>query len=313
MPHRDPAELPPSGPIGEVERVPKTSRRTPRLIAGLVVLASLGLFGGLAWYAFIERRGLLREAPPLIAAPKEPYRVPPEERGGLPLVAEPVPEREESGDEEVVLLEEPKARSLEELLPTPGGPETQTPPAAAAGPAGVAEAPPAPPVAPSPPLAEEAPEVAPAPAGGPEIATENPLPDAPLERLAVEPAAGEDVGEEVPAAKPRAAAPERPQEQVARAAAPAVTAEPPPRGPVFRVQLAAVSSEARAREAWRRLQRRFPSILRDEDPVIRPLRRGERVLYRVQFGAFASRAEARKACDAIRAAGGDCFVISAGS
>lgn len=86
----------------------------------------------------------------------------------------------------------------------------------------------------------------------------------------------------------------------------------PPAGPVWRVQLGAYSSEQGALSAFAELRRRFADLIGDARPVLVPVKVNGRTLERLQFGAFADRAEAERVCAAIRARGGECLVTGAG-
>lgn len=74
------------------------------------------------------------------------------------------------------------------------------------------------------------------------------------------------------------------------------------------VQLGAPGSEAEARATFNTLQRRFSEQLGGQSPVIRRADVGNgRTVYRLRVGPF-SRDEAVERCEALRAAGGQCFI-----
>lgn len=86
------------------------------------------------------------------------------------------------------------------------------------------------------------------------------------------------------------------------AAAPAAT------GSGFMVQLGAPGSEAEARSSFASLQRRYADQLAGESPTIRRADLGNgRTVYRLRVGPFSSEDAAQK-CEALKAAGGQCFV-----
>jgi len=301
------------------------------LIAGGLV-AMFGLFGMVAFYAYREARDLLRGEPRLVRAPEGPYRTKPEEPGGLPVLNESAPivtvleGREEPAEtERIIPSEEPPARSARELLPPAEEPSAEPPSTSEV----------ASPPSPSAVAATGAPAAAggepatvqpllPGTAGG--IATGDTPPPLPERLLAeelqdmevapdiagIEPAAGDAAGaadeEESPVPPALRDEPEPPPARVAARREPE-PAPPPASGPVFRIQLAALSDEAAAARAWDGFRRRYGALLEGLDPVVEPARRGERTLYRVQAGAFASREEARARCTRIKRAGGDCFVV----
>jgi len=100
-----------------------------------------------------------------------------------------------------------------------------------------------------------------------------------------------------------AAAPASPE----RHAAPAV-AHPAPGGTL--VQLAAVGSEAAAKQEWERLAHRMPSVLGARRPVISKVDHDGHELWRVRTGAFTTEAEASEFCQTVRAKGAGCTVAA---
>lgn len=80
----------------------------------------------------------------------------------------------------------------------------------------------------------------------------------------------------------------------------------------FRVQLAAVSSEARAREAVAQYQRRFSDILQGLSLVSTPAKLSQAHLYRVQSIALPE-ARARSICERLKSRGQGCLLRKAGS
>jgi hypothetical protein len=67
------------------------------------------------------------------------------------------------------------------------------------------------------------------------------------------------------------------------------------------VQLAAVETEAQAHEEWARLQHRAPDLLSGRSPVVLPVDRGGRTLYRLRVSGFADLAASRAFCAKLRA------------
>jgi cell division septation protein DedD len=88
---------------------------------------------------------------------------------------------------------------------------------------------------------------------------------------------------------------------------PASKASPLVRGG-FVVQIASERSQHGAQAAFRRLQTRYPSQLRGNQPIIRRADLGAGTYYRALIGPFASRDMASRVCKALKAAGGDCIV-----
>jgi hypothetical protein len=114
---------------------------------------------------------------------------------------------------------------------------------------------------------------------------------------------------------PTPAAPERVQTAAASPSAPvslrpaaAPAAAPAATGSGFMVQLGAPGSEAEARSSFASLQRRYADQLAGESPTIRRADLGNgRTVYRLRVGPFSSEDAAQK-CEALKAAGGQCFV-----
>ena len=108
-----------------------------------------------------------------------------------------------------------------------------------------------------------------------------------------------------PLPAPSAAAPPQPP-------APAASAAPPPAPAATRptlapyVQVLSAKSENDARTSYRMQQRKYRESLGDREPVIRR----KDVYYRAQVGPFANAEDAKKLCGALKAAGGDCLVIT---
>ena len=136
--------------------------------------------------------------------------------------------------------------------------------------------------------------------GGPEVAAPTP---AGRSGEAVRGRAGRAVGPPVPR-PPRAAD----GEATARMAAVA-----PAAGGRFAVHLASVRSPAAARSGAVRLQRQYPELA---DLPVRPPEKveiaGKGTFYRIAYGYFADRGEARKLCRRLRARGAYCDVTSPG-
>ncbi|ADZ70770.1 SPOR domain-containing protein [Polymorphum gilvum] len=104
--------------------------------------------------------------------------------------------------------------------------------------------------------------------------------------------------------QPQAAAPAAPAP-----VAPAPAASGPSVAPgTYMVQITSQRSEDQARAAYEGLQRRFPSILGGQTPVIQAAVLDDRgTFYRVRIPA-GSKEAADALCESLKAAGGDCFV-----
>lgn len=80
-------------------------------------------------------------------------------------------------------------------------------------------------------------------------------------------------------------------------------------GGKFRVQLAALQNEAQAQQEWSRLKTRYPTLFADRSPVIEKVQRDNAVFYRLRVGGFASVAETRSFCSAVRERGLGCTQV----
>jgi hypothetical protein len=104
-------------------------------------------------------------------------------------------------------------------------------------------------------------------------------------------------------------------------AAAASPAKPPPPKPVAEadphpaaahavmVQLAAMPTDASARDEWLRLSRRFPDLFGGRDLSISRSDHDTHVFWRVRTGGFTDIAQARAFCDALRAKGAGCSIV----
>ncbi|HET6469346.1 MAG TPA: SPOR domain-containing protein, partial [Geminicoccaceae bacterium] len=93
-----------------------------------------------------------------------------------------------------------------------------------------------------------------------------------------------------------------------RATAPAGRSAPAA-GPIFRVQLGAFRSDAAAGQAWRVYQGRHPAVLGDLRASVVLADTSSGTFYRLQAGPLPSRDSAVRACNQIKSAGGDCFIV----
>jgi len=110
-----------------------------------------------------------------------------------------------------------------------------------------------------------------------------------------------------PAAETRAPAQAAPAQQSQPAAAQTRAAPTIPKG-AYIVQVSSQRSRKQAQDAYSSLQRRFPSVLGDVQPVIQKADLGDRgTYYRVRLGPYQQQAAARL-CSNLKSAGGDCFV-----
>ena len=77
------------------------------------------------------------------------------------------------------------------------------------------------------------------------------------------------------------------------------------------VQLAAFRSQEAAESAWTELNRKKPELFGSATKHIQRADLGAKgVFYRLRVGSFADRADASEFCDAVKAAGDNCIVVT---
>jgi len=76
------------------------------------------------------------------------------------------------------------------------------------------------------------------------------------------------------------------------------------------VQLAAVGTEAAARQEWDRLAHRMPGVFGGRRPVFSKVEHDGHTLWRLRTGDFATEAEASQFCQQVKAKGGGCAVAA---
>lgn len=93
-------------------------------------------------------------------------------------------------------------------------------------------------------------------------------------------------------------------------APPAPTVAKPASQPVAHgkagIQLAAVGSEADARAEWQRLQKRFPEVLAGHQLTVGKTELNGKTFWRVRTAGFPDLAQAKSACEKVKAKGGGC-------
>ena len=83
-----------------------------------------------------------------------------------------------------------------------------------------------------------------------------------------------------------------------------------PIGPGYRVQLAALRSEAEAKEAWDRLQRNYPGLLSKlQAQVTRTDSSGRGVYYRLQAGPLSEKILAEMLCGELKSRKQECLIV----
>lgn len=285
-------------------RLHRMSRRG-RLLPTILVVAALGAFVAIVWWAYstANRSEAPGEIPVVEAEPGE-EKVPPESEGGMEVPDQDKLIYEQLGSDEG----EP---AVERLLPPPEEPlQPPAPPpaddqAADAPAADTADLTPPPPPQEMTGAATEGAADAEMPADDAEagaVATGEAPP--PAAEATPEPAA-----EPAPSAAPPAA-----EEAPAAAPAPEPEPEPAPQvaaaGAGFRIQLAAVKSEADAKAEWVRLQKAHADLLGDLAPTIQRADLGAQgIFYRIQGGPLASGEAAQALCDKLKAKDQACLVV----
>lgn len=247
------------------------------VFVAVVVVAGLGgwIYGKAVELIEGRRAGELPVVQPL----PEPLRERPEDPGGY------TPDHLDAR-----VLEQPRdARPPEGEAPEEEAPEAEAPPPAPA------------PESPAP-RGEDAPDGRDAPGGAGEAA---PMGAPPAAEAAGE---GGEGGQE-------SAPPEPPRRRGGPPARPADVSEEEPEAPeeavadAVSLQLASFLSEGAAEREWARLRRAHPDVLGAFRGRVREIDRGGgQVLYQLRAGPFAGRESAEAACDALKAAGEDCFV-----
>jgi hypothetical protein len=87
-------------------------------------------------------------------------------------------------------------------------------------------------------------------------------------------------------------------------------AEPAPLAGHQAVQLAALTSEAAARQEWDRLGRKMPGLFAGHRPLITKFDHDGRTLWRLRTAGFTTEAAARQFCQDLHAKGAGCAVAS---
>ena len=298
--------LPTSAPRGGRGRTRGGRSLLTRLLPVLIVVVALGGFVGLVGYYYMAAGP--NGVPPLIKADQQPFKVKPENPGGMN-----VPDQDKEIYDRMGRVDQSSVPppNTERLLPPP---ETPLPRPVASVP------PPAPPAAASPAVpgapAANPPAVNPN-VGGPVLG----VPAQPRAKtLSTAPPGG--TAAEPPQPPPRAvatletkppAAPTRqapaPATKAAAVAPPHATAPQKSGGPILRVASASVRTEAEAKREWERQRRLYPEALSAITPSYASIDLREKGVYwRIYVGPAEPGSEARARCEALKKKKVDCFV-----
>ncbi|HXV25238.1 MAG TPA: SPOR domain-containing protein [Alphaproteobacteria bacterium] len=295
-------------PEGEVVWEPETRRSGLALPFGIGAVALI-VFGSILWWAYSSDTEDTGGQVPVIAAEETPIKVKPADEGGL-----------EVPDQDKLIYEniaegEPGAGTVEQILP---GPEEPVSPPQPVAPAVTAE--PAP-LVPS----ETTADTARSDVAAPDSTTPAPAPTAAPSTPATPPAtlAPSEPAASTDAAAPASTVPSEPalaasatssattQEATAPAAtqAPAAPATTAAAGS-WKIQLAAVKTEAAAKQEWSRVQKVHPDLLGDMRLTVQRADLGTKgIFFRIQAGPLPNRTTAEDVCAELKASKQPCIVV----
>lgn len=278
------------------------AREGMRLLPIVVLLVSIVAVAAVVWYAYNQGvRSGSEEAAPLLR-PDGPAKVQPDDPGGLR-----IPHQDKTVYDTIDGVGEDGP--VERILPR--AEEPQLPPTET-----VEERPPAPPSiidpepsdtalsrsdSPAPPL--PSPELA-APKNLPTVVKAEPatangaVEEAPKPAPRVTPADDDTTAKPKPAAVQQAAAPAAPGASLTE---------------TWRIQVVAAGSETAARSVWATRAGQFPTLLGGKSLQIVKFVKGTKTYYRARGGPFKNRAEAKGACDALKAKNLGCLVVKPGA
>ena len=304
-------------PVASRSRMPRRRSLLARLLPVMIVVVALGGFAGLVGYYYMAEGP--NGAAPLIKADLQPFKVKPDNPGGMD-----VPDQDKAIYDRMGRVDQSSVPppNTERLLPPPEAPVPR--PAAAVAP------PPAPAVPPSPSAAAPSP-ASPAPASspgavvpnGPNPNVANPnlggpvlgVPQSPRSTTLATAPPGAPAG--TPPPPPAAAAPPKPAPTAApvtKPAAPApmqtaAAAPPSSGGPLLRAAIASLRTEPEAKREWERQRRLYPDALSGVTPSYASVDLGGKGVYwRIYIGPPETSAEARARCAALKEKKVDCFV-----
>ncbi|HYG85103.1 MAG TPA: SPOR domain-containing protein [Azospirillum sp.] len=297
---------------------PSRPRRRGLVALGFAVVGTAA-FAGVILYAYNRGERVAPDGgPPVIQADASPTKLRPEQPGGMDvphqdkLVYDRLNHGGKDGRPQVEHLLPPPEQPLPRPIVTPQVPtmpELPPPPAVAPlppPPAGGTTTVPRgipddvlPPVAPPPPVQVQAALPPALPQGGQ------------TSEVAALPAAPPKAPQPAPAAAPKAAGP---GVLTAPKATPQPAAAQPPKAPAasgggFRIQLAAVRTEAEAQAEWKRIASRYPDAIGGLSMRVAKADLGERgIFYRVQGGSV-DEARAKAICAQLKAQNVGCVVV----
>jgi hypothetical protein len=134
------------------------------------------------------------------------------------------------------------------------------------------------------------------------------------EQAAEQEAAPQTAGQWSQTTRVATAPPSRPQPQAAAPAPPAPApsaGESGGAGSTYRIQLAALRSEAEAQSTWRQLSSRHGDLLAGQEHIVEKTTLGALgTFYRIQIGSFTDKKESTRLCSTLKSSGVDCFVVA---
>lgn len=311
-PFVDPADRPPSSAPRARARTTRPRSLLVRLLPVLIVVLALGGFVGLVAYYYMAAGS--NGVAPLIKADQQPFKVKPENPGGMT-----VPDQDKEIYDRIGRVDQSSVPppNTERLLPPPETPMANPAPAPSAvaqapapppgsAPSGAANAPANPPPANPPP---SNPNVgspvlgAPPPQRVSTLSTVPPAPPGTVPPAASKPAAPAPARASTP---PKATTP-RPAQTAS--VAPAAAEPHAASGPLLRAAIGSLRTEAEARKEWERQRRLYPEALARITPSYASVDLGSKGVYwRIYVGPAEPSAEARARCATLKQKKVDCFV-----
>ena len=276
--------------------------RTIGLAVGVLVGAAIA--GTAAWFVFGPGGAAERGQTPLIVAEPEPFKVRPEDPGGLQVdnqdkrVYERLNGDAGQADVENILPPPEAPRSPAAAPPVPQPHVADAPPPTMSAPAAtLPEAPASAPTSAAPPTPAVA-EAAPA-----EQPPVNPAPAVvETEPMAHSPATPEET-RQPPDSQPMAEGAQAEPAQTLESMVAALSGD-------YLIQIAALRSEDAAMNEWNRVSGRYPALLGSYRPLVVRADLGERsIFYRLRAGPLANRSDAEQLCTALAAENVGCLVV----
>lgn len=221
--------------------------------------------------------------PPLIVAPKEPFRVEPKDPGGM-----------RADGEGLMIGEVASGKELNSEVTLATGPEQPV----------ERPAPPPPPPPPSAPIDEQPVELLPPEAQAPAVAQAAPQTAA----TATAESAKAAEAARAEAARLAAAKAEAAKAAEAKKLAEAKAKAEVPKKQVYFLQLGAFSSVDRAQAGWQEFSAKYEKELEKLGPDIQPVKTGTKTMYRLRAGPISLKARADSLCGKLKATGQACLV-----